>query len=173
MRETTPGASGCASRWADARSRNVGAQLSSSSWRTRYDAPAVVAARTPAFAAAARPTVAGRSSTVTRSASGAGRAATTAATGAASPPSLTKTAGQSAYVCDVTLRSPRARKNGRSLVLITMPTVATGTDPRGPTAPYDVRMARRVLLHIGTPKTATTYLQDILFRNQDVLAKHE
>ena len=33
-------------------------------------------------------------------------------------------------------------------------------------------MARRVLLHIGTPKTATTYLQDILFRNQDVLAKH-
>lgn len=33
-------------------------------------------------------------------------------------------------------------------------------------------MARRVLLHIGTPKTATTYLQDILFHNQDVLAKH-
>jgi hypothetical protein len=33
-------------------------------------------------------------------------------------------------------------------------------------------MARRVLLHIGTPKTATTYLQDVLFRNQDVLAKH-
>jgi hypothetical protein len=33
-------------------------------------------------------------------------------------------------------------------------------------------MARRVLLHIGTPKTATTYLQDILFRNRDVLAKH-
>jgi hypothetical protein len=33
-------------------------------------------------------------------------------------------------------------------------------------------MARRVLLHIGTPKTATTYLQDILFRNSDVLAKH-
>lgn len=34
-------------------------------------------------------------------------------------------------------------------------------------------MARRVLLHIGTPKTATTYLQDILFRNRDVLEKHD
>jgi hypothetical protein len=33
-------------------------------------------------------------------------------------------------------------------------------------------MARRVLLHIGTPKTATTYLQDILFRNRDVLERH-
>jgi len=33
-------------------------------------------------------------------------------------------------------------------------------------------MADRVLLHIGTPKTATTYLQDILFRNRDVLEKH-
>ncbi|WP_459986268.1 hypothetical protein [Nocardioides sp. AN3] len=33
-------------------------------------------------------------------------------------------------------------------------------------------MARRVLLHIGTPKTATTYLQDVLFRNSDVLARH-
>ncbi len=33
-------------------------------------------------------------------------------------------------------------------------------------------MAQRVLLHIGTPKTATTYLQDILFRNREVLAKH-
>ena len=33
-------------------------------------------------------------------------------------------------------------------------------------------MARRVLLHIGTPKTATTYLQDILFRNRDVLSRH-
>ncbi|MDH2412936.1 hypothetical protein [Nocardioides sp. CER19] len=34
-------------------------------------------------------------------------------------------------------------------------------------------MAGRVLLHIGTPKTATTYLQDILFRNRDVLEKHD
>ncbi|MFT4286391.1 hypothetical protein [Nocardioides sp.] len=34
-------------------------------------------------------------------------------------------------------------------------------------------MADRVLLHIGTPKTATTYLQDILFRNRDVLEKHD
>lgn len=33
-------------------------------------------------------------------------------------------------------------------------------------------MARRVLLHIGTPKTATTYLQDILYRNRDVLERH-
>jgi hypothetical protein len=31
---------------------------------------------------------------------------------------------------------------------------------------------RRVLVHIGSPKTGTTYLQDILFRNRDVLAKH-
>jgi hypothetical protein len=32
---------------------------------------------------------------------------------------------------------------------------------------------RRVLVHIGTPKTGTTYLQDILFRNRDVLEKHD
>ena len=28
------------------------------------------------------------------------------------------------------------------------------------------------MLHIGTPKTATTYLQDVLFRNRDVLERH-
>lgn len=33
-------------------------------------------------------------------------------------------------------------------------------------------MARRVLLHVGTPKTATTYLQDVLFRNRDLLQRH-
>lgn len=33
-------------------------------------------------------------------------------------------------------------------------------------------MARRVLLHIGTPKTATTYLQEILFQNRPVLEEH-
>lgn len=27
-------------------------------------------------------------------------------------------------------------------------------------------MKRRVLLHVGTPKTGTSYLQDVLFRNQ-------
>jgi hypothetical protein len=31
-------------------------------------------------------------------------------------------------------------------------------------------MARKVLLHVGTPKTGTSYLQDVLFRNRDVLA---
>jgi hypothetical protein len=31
-------------------------------------------------------------------------------------------------------------------------------------------MSRKVLLHIGTPKTGTSYLQDVLFRNREVLA---
>ncbi len=31
-------------------------------------------------------------------------------------------------------------------------------------------MSRKVLLHVGTPKTGTSYLQDVLFRNRDVLA---
>ena len=31
-------------------------------------------------------------------------------------------------------------------------------------------MARRVLLHVGTPKTGTSYLQDVLFRNRRALA---
>ncbi len=32
--------------------------------------------------------------------------------------------------------------------------------------------ARRVLLHVGTPKTGTSYLQDVLFRNRDLLREH-
>lgn len=32
-------------------------------------------------------------------------------------------------------------------------------------------MSKRVLLHVGTPKTGTSYLQDVLFRNQRTLAK--
>ena len=32
-------------------------------------------------------------------------------------------------------------------------------------------MTRRVLLHVGTPKTGTSYLQDVLFRNTRVLAE--
>jgi hypothetical protein len=32
-------------------------------------------------------------------------------------------------------------------------------------------MSKRVLLHVGTPKTGTSYLQDVLFRNQKTL-KH-
>lgn len=32
-------------------------------------------------------------------------------------------------------------------------------------------MTRRVLLHVGTPKTGTSYLQDVLFRNERTLAK--
>ena len=31
-------------------------------------------------------------------------------------------------------------------------------------------MSRRVLLHVGTPKTGTSYLQDVLFRNRRTLA---
>lgn len=31
---------------------------------------------------------------------------------------------------------------------------------------------KRVLLHVGTPKTGTSYLQDVLFRNRDLLREH-
>jgi hypothetical protein len=31
-------------------------------------------------------------------------------------------------------------------------------------------MSEKVIVHIGTPKTGTTYLQDVLFRNQRRLA---
>ena len=34
-------------------------------------------------------------------------------------------------------------------------------------------MSRRVLLHVGCPKTGTSYLQDVLFRNQAVLQEHD
>jgi hypothetical protein len=34
-------------------------------------------------------------------------------------------------------------------------------------------MSDRVLLHVGTPKTGTSYLQDVLFRNRKVLADAE
>ncbi len=33
-------------------------------------------------------------------------------------------------------------------------------------------MTRRVLLHVGSPKTGTSYLQDVLFRNRKRLLKH-
>ncbi|WP_017933426.1 hypothetical protein [Nocardioides sp. Iso805N] len=33
-------------------------------------------------------------------------------------------------------------------------------------------MAERVLLHVGTPKTGTTYLQDVCFRNRPLLEEH-
>ncbi len=33
-------------------------------------------------------------------------------------------------------------------------------------------MTRRVLLHVGTPKTGTSYLQDVLFRNRERLLEH-
>ena len=32
-------------------------------------------------------------------------------------------------------------------------------------------VSQRVLLHVGTPKTGTSYLQDVLFRNRRVLAE--
>jgi hypothetical protein len=33
-------------------------------------------------------------------------------------------------------------------------------------------MSRKVLLHVGTPKTGTSYVQDVLFRNQQTLLEH-
>jgi len=33
-------------------------------------------------------------------------------------------------------------------------------------------MTKRVILHVGTPKTGTSYLQDVLFRNKRTLADH-
>lgn len=33
-------------------------------------------------------------------------------------------------------------------------------------------MSKRVLLHVGTPKTGTSHLQDVLFRNREVLEQH-
>ncbi|MGI8646482.1 MAG: hypothetical protein ACR2JD_09220 [Nocardioides sp.] len=34
------------------------------------------------------------------------------------------------------------------------------------------RAPRRLLLHVGTPKSGTSHLQDVLFRNQETLAAH-
>ena len=34
-------------------------------------------------------------------------------------------------------------------------------------------MSRTVLLHVGCPKTGTSYLQDVLFRNQELLRAHD
>jgi hypothetical protein len=34
-------------------------------------------------------------------------------------------------------------------------------------------VSRRVLLHVGCPKTGTSYLQDVLFRNQPLLREHD
>ncbi len=34
-------------------------------------------------------------------------------------------------------------------------------------------MRKRVLLHVGCPKTGTSYLQDVLFRNQALLREHD
>ena len=34
-------------------------------------------------------------------------------------------------------------------------------------------MSKRVLLHVGTPKTGTSYLQDVLFRNRQRLERHD
>ena len=30
---------------------------------------------------------------------------------------------------------------------------------------------RKVLVHVGTPKTGTSYVQDLLFQNRDALAR--
>ena len=34
-----------------------------------------------------------------------------------------------------------------------------------------MKRTKRLLLHVGTPKTGTSYLQDVLFRNREVLRK--
>ena len=34
-------------------------------------------------------------------------------------------------------------------------------------------MSKRVLLHVGCPKTGTSYLQDVLYRNQSMLREHD
>ncbi len=34
-------------------------------------------------------------------------------------------------------------------------------------------MSKQVLLHVGCPKTGTSYLQDVLFRNQSILQEHD
>jgi hypothetical protein len=34
-------------------------------------------------------------------------------------------------------------------------------------------VTRKVLLHVGTPKTGTSYLQDVLFRNRPLLQRHD
>ena len=33
-------------------------------------------------------------------------------------------------------------------------------------------MTKRVILHVGTPKTGTSYLQDVLFKNKRLLGEH-
>lgn len=33
-------------------------------------------------------------------------------------------------------------------------------------------MTKRIFLHVGTPKTGTSFVQDVLFRNREVLAQH-
>ena len=49
--------------------------------------------------------------------------------------------------------------------------MTTHPDSRSP--PGSSTPAReRVLLHVGTPKTGTSYLQDVLFRNREVLRGH-
>ncbi|MFZ2502256.1 MAG: hypothetical protein WAW88_06275, partial [Nocardioides sp.] len=37
---------------------------------------------------------------------------------------------------------------------------------------HSMSAPRRVLLHVGTPKTGTSHLQDVLFRNRSLLAQH-
>ncbi|WP_241901522.1 hypothetical protein [Nocardioides houyundeii] len=45
-------------------------------------------------------------------------------------------------------------------------TGSTGAGPTGPGA------RKRILVHVGTPKTGTSHLQDVLFRNRQRLAEH-
>ena len=46
----------------------------------------------------------------------------------------------------------------------------TGRSETTPTPGEERAQGRRVLLHVGTPKTGTSYLQDVLFRNRETLA---
>jgi len=52
------------------------------------------------------------------------------------------------------------------------PSVAQGFSPEPAPAPPPEMGPRRVIVHVGTPKTGTSYLQDVLFRNRDLLREH-
>ena len=45
------------------------------------------------------------------------------------------------------------------------------SDPVRPDAPARPRRVRRVIVHVGTPKTGTSYVQDVLFLNRESLAE--
>ena len=65
--------------------------------------------------------------------------------------------------CRATVRRSRRRRHGATLDLALRMMLARHARRR-PSEEDDV--SKRVLLHVGTPKTGTSYLQDVLFRNR-------